>query len=284
MFREHFMDADFAVTYQRKCTNHDTAISAGNCRRCGRGYCSECIEKLMQVKPQLCPACNGGIQDPAPRLREKPPWERPDEVALFPIVAWGWILTLSMGLLIWLAGLSVVTMPLYLLVLVAAIYVVMRSARGEKTLTLRKDLDGRAFLGQAVPAVLLTIAVTVPVLFVAYLAPFLGIIVMFPLGLLGFVYYPMALGLLVLMDDPQRALQPRTVIRTITAIKEDYILCLMLLLIVVVAVLALHTVFGFIPGIRGVLGSLAKAYGIILQAHLIGWFVYMNRERLLRAA
>jgi hypothetical protein len=99
-----------------------------------------------------------------------------------------------------------------------------------------------------------------------------------------FFYYPKAVALLLIGDDKDRALRPRTVVRAIWALRDEYFVYLALFIAVAVGVVAVLTVMSFIPLADRVLQSAALAYGWVLQAHFLGFFIYMNRERLLRAA
>ena len=91
----------------------------------------------------------------------------------------------------------------------------------------------------------------------------------------------MALGLVLLAGDKQKALEPRIVLRAIASLKESYFFAVVMLIAVAVVVLVLQALVGFVPIVGRAAGSVALSYGVILQAHLIGWMLYMNRERIL---
>ncbi len=109
-------------------------------------------------------------------------------------------------------------------------------------------------------------------------------LVQFPMLLFLFFYYPLAVALLLVGNDKDRALQPKTVVNAIWALRDEYFLYLALFIAVAVGVVAAMTVFSFIPYLDRVLQSLALGYGWVLQAHLLGFFIYMNRERIRAAA
>lgn len=286
--RRHFLPGDFVPHAQMRCANHADATAAATCRRCGRSYCGQCVGALLRIQPRLCPACNGPCAEPDARLKETPPWQRPKEVARFPIDDNAWIVTVLLGVLVWISGSSLYLFPLNLLALPILLDAVLRSSKGAKTwtiLTRFSDTDWGALLREMIPTALLSVVLAVPFLLIPLaLGPGLGVLAQFPMMLFLFFYYPMAVALLLIGDDKDRALRPRTVVRAIWALRDEYFVYLALFIAVAVGVVAVLTVMSFIPLADRVLQSAALAYGWVLQAHFLGFFIYMNRERLLRAA
>jgi hypothetical protein len=286
--RRLFLSGDFVPHVQTRCANHPDAMPAATCRRCGRSYCNACVGALLRIQPRLCPACNGACAEPDARLRETPPWQRPKEVARFPIDDNAWIVTLLLGALVWAAGSSLYFFPLNLLALPVLLDAVLRSSKGAKTWTLVSRLsetDPGALLRETVPIAILSVVLAVPFLLIPrVLGPALGWLVQFPMILFLFFYYPMAVVLLLASDDKDRALRPRTVVRAIWALRDEYFFYVALLIAVAVGVLAVHIVLSFIPFLDRALQSVTLAYGWVLQAHLLGFFIYMNRERIRAAA
>jgi hypothetical protein len=286
--RRLFLPGDFVAQGQSRCANHPEAMPAATCRKCGRSYCSQCAGALFRIQPRLCPACNGPCAEPDPRLRESPPWQRPKEVARFPIDGTAWIATVLLGVLIWFTGSSLWLFPLNLLALPILLDAVSRSSKGAKTWTILSrfsETDWGALLRETVPIAILSAVLAVPFLLIPLaLGPWLGVLVQFPMLLFLFFYYPMAVALLIASDDTQRALQPKTVLRAIWALRDEYFLYIALFIAAALAVVAALTVFSFIPLFDRILQSVALAYGWVLQAHFLGFFLYMNRERLRAAA
>ena len=105
-----------------------------------------------------------------------------------------------------------------------------------------------------------------------------------PLTLAAFAYLPMALGLLLLGQPTAKAFDPTTVTTAIKTLREDYLLIVLFLVAISVVVIALQTLFTFIPWLGRILGAAALAYGAIAQAHALGSLLYLNRERILAAA
>jgi hypothetical protein len=246
------------------------------------------VGKLLRIEPRLCPACNGPCAEPDARLREIPPWQRPKEAARFPIDDNAWIVTLLLGVLVWISGSSVYLFPLNLLALPILLDDVVRSSKAQKTWTILlrpSDTDWGKLLREAIPIALLSIVVAVPFLLIPLaLGPGLGALVQFPMMLFLFFYYPMAVALLLVSDDKDSAFQPKTVVRATWALRDEYFVYLALFIAVAVGVVAVFTVASFIPFLDRILQSAALAYGWVLQAHLLGFFIYMNRERLRAAA
>jgi hypothetical protein len=286
--RRLFLPGDFVPHAQTRCANHPDATPAATCRRCGRSYCSQCVGALLRIQPRLCPACNGPCAEPDARLKETPPWRRPKEIARFPIDDNAWIVTLLLGVLVWISGSSLYLFALNLLALPILLDAVLRSSKGAKTWTIvsrLSDTDWGALFREAVPIGLVSVVLALPFLLIPLaLGPWLGVLVQFPMMLFLFFYYPMAVALLLVGGDKDRALRPRTVLRAIWAMRDEYFVYLALFIAVAVGVVAVMTVLSFVPFLDRILQSLALAFGWVLQAHLLGFFIYMNRERLRAAA
>jgi hypothetical protein len=286
--RRLFLPGDFVPHVQSRCANHPDAMPAATCRRCGRSYCAQCAGALLRIQPRLCPACNGPCAEPDARLRETPPWRRPKEVARFPIDANAWIVTLLLGVLVWIAGSSLWAFPLNLLALPVLLDAVLRSSRGAKSWTILSrfsETDWGALLREAIPIAIVSVVLAIPFLLIPLvLGPGLGVLAQFPVLLFLFFYYPMAVALLLVAEDKDRAFQPKTVVRAIWGMRDEYFVYLAVFIAIAVAVVGALTVLSFIPFLDRILQSAALAYGWVLQAHVLGFFIYMNRERLRAAA
>jgi predicted Zn finger-like uncharacterized protein len=286
--RRLFLPGDFVPQAQTRCANHPDLMPAATCRRCGRSYCSQCAGALLRIQPRLCPACNGPCAEPDARLRETPPWKRPKEVVRFPIDGSAWIVTLVLGALVWITGFSLYLFPLNLTALPVLLDAVLRSSKGARTWTILSrfsDTDWGALLRETIPIALVSAVLAVPFLLIPLaLGPGLGVLVQFPMMLFLFFYYPMAVALLLVGSDKDRALKPGTVVRAIWSLRDEYFVYLALFIAVAVGVVAVLTVLSFIPLLDRILQSAALAYGWVLQAHFLGFFIYMNRERLRAAA
>jgi hypothetical protein len=285
--RRLFASGDFIAKPQTRCANHADLMPAATCRRCGRSYCSQCADGLLRIQPRLCPACNGPCGEPDPRLREEPPWRRPTEILRFPIDQNSWIVTLLLGALLWIASSSLLLLPLQLLALPVLVDAVIRSSRGGRTwaiLSRLSDIDGGSLLRTTIPIAILSIVLALPLLVIPFVVgTWIGVLLQFPIVLFIFFYYPMSVALLLVSDVGERAIRPRTVLRVIWALRDEYFLYLALFIAVAVGIVGVVLVLSFIPFVYGVLHSIAVAYGWVLQAHILGFFIYMNRERL-RAA
>lgn len=279
-----FVRGDFTPVIERRCVNHRSESPAGTCGKCGRGYCSECTATLMQMRPRLCPACNGAVHDPDPRLTELPPWERWREILRYPIDNDAWKITAVLGAIAWLASLSVFLLPLNLVALALVVHVAASSCRGDKKLSIDPNLDLRRLAGQVLPIALFTAVVVGIVVGIELNAPpSARAILQLPLTLGAFAYLPMALGLLLLGQATAKAFDPSAVTAAIKTLREDYLLIVLFLVALSVAVVALQTLFSFIPWLGRILGAAALAYGAIAQAHALGSLLYLNRERILAA-
>ncbi len=277
-----FLRDDFTCVIQRRCVNHREIVPAGTCRKCGRSYCKQCLETLIQVQPRRCPACNGAVQDPDPRLTELPPWERWREILRYPLENGAWKITAVLSGLVWLGSLSMFLLPLYLIALVLVVHVAASSIRGEKKLAIAPNLDLKKLGEQVIPVAIFTTVVTGVVVGIAFYAPpSARAALQLPLTVLSFAYLPMALGLLLLGQGTAKAFEPKTVIAAIKTLREDYLLIVLFLIAISVLVLALQMLFSFIPWLGLLLGAAALAYGATAQAHALGSLLYLNRERIL---
>jgi hypothetical protein len=185
-------------------------------------------------------------------------------------------------------GLFLYLFPLNLLALPLLLDAVSRSSKGARTWTLLSrfsDTNWEGLLRDAIPIAIVSAVLAVPFLLIPLaLGPGLGVLVQFPMLLFLFFYYPMAVALVLVADDNEQALKPRTVVSAIWALRDEYFLYLALFIAVAVGVVAVATVVSFIPLLHRILQSVALAYGWVLQAHILGFFIYMNRERIRAAA
>jgi hypothetical protein len=277
-----FLPDDFTPVIQRRCANHPQGAPAGTCRKCGRSYCQECVTGLMRAEPRQCPACSGAVLDPDPRLTELPPWERWREILRYPIDNDAWKITAALGALVWLGGLSIFLFPLLFVALALVVHVAASSIRGEKKLAIDPNLDLKKLAEQVIPVAVFTIVVAGIVVGIElYAPPFARAVLQLPLTLASFAYLPMALGLLLLGCGTAKAFEPGAVIAAIKTLREDYLLIVLFLIAISVIVIALQTLFSFIPWLGRVLGAAALAYGAVAQAHALGSLLYLDRERIL---
>ncbi|HEY7817310.1 MAG TPA: FYVE zinc finger domain-containing protein, partial [Vicinamibacteria bacterium] len=286
--RRLFASGDFIAKPQSRCANHADLMPAATCRRCGRSYCSQCADNLLRIQPRLCPACNGPCGEPDPRLREDPPWRRPSEILRFPVDQSSWVVTLLLGGLLWIAGSSFVFLPLQLLALPVLVDAVLRSSKGARNwavLSRLSEIEGGSLLRKTIPIAILSIVLALPFLVIPLVVgTWIGVLLQFPILLFVFFYYPMAVALLLVSDDGERAIHPRTVLLAIWALRDEYFLYLALFIAVAVGIVGVVLVLSFVPFVYRILHSIAVAYGWVLQAHILGFFIYMNRERLRAAA
>jgi hypothetical protein len=285
-FRNLFLPSDHAPVIQPRCANHADAPAAATCRKCGRSYCDRCVASLMRIEPRLCPACNGVAAEPDARLRETPPWQRAEGVARFPIDQNAWVVTLAIGIVFWLSRSTLLATPLSLLTLPLFVDAILRSAKGVKHWTiLTGGVDQKELVQKTLPVALLYVVAALPFLAFGFVfGAALGVLFQFPWTLFLFFYGPMAVGLALFAPDTDRALKPRTVFDAIWAVRDEYFVYVLVLIAIAVAVVAVNVALTFIPWIGPLLQSLALAYGVVVQAHLLGFFLYMNRERVLAAA
>jgi hypothetical protein len=236
----------------------------------------------MRAEPRQCPACSGAVLDPDPRLTELPPWERWREILRYPIDNDAWKITAALGALVWLGGLSIFLFPLLFVALALVVHVAASSIRGEKKLAIDPNLDLKKLAEQVIPVAVFTIVVAGIVVGIElYAPPFARAVLQLPLTLASFAYLPMALGLLLLGCGTAKAFEPGAVIAAIKTLREDYLLIVLFLIAISVIVIALQTLFSFIPWLGRVLGAAALAYGAVAQAHALGSLLYLDRERIL---
>ncbi len=284
-FAESFYDTAYGT--QKTCWNHKEKVGEKICVRCQRCYCLDCAPSPRAGTSTLsCQACGGVIQDTDPGWRLNPYWRRLKEVVQFPKGRYAMAATAVLGLLLWVAGFSIVTMPLSLLVLMFLVYVLASSAKGRETLqsTLQAKPEAGDFR-EVIERGLLTLAimlvVAIPFVIVNRFLPLsLASALTFLLGLVAFAYHPMAIAIAVLSEKPFSAFHPPAVIRQMNAMGDDYPALLIGLLIVYMAVFIAQFFIGIIPFVGGLIASLIVAYGGLLAAHVLGWTFYLNLGRL----
>ena len=268
----------------KRCWKHPDEFPTKVCARCQRCYCVECIPPAEKSQQSLflCLACGGVLHEADPSLREKPYWKRLDEVLRYPIDQPTLYLTLGLGVLLWISGLSVVTTPLSLVSVVATVYVLAHSAKGHRKLTFgASEINATELIERSLMALLVTAAVAVPFILVNTYLPFgIAAVLSFFLGLAAYTYYPMALGTAVISDKPFQAFDPASFVRQVFAMGESHLNLLIGLIVVSVLVFATQFVLRFIPLVGDLLASLLSAYGTVLGAHMIGWTFYVNLGRL----
>jgi hypothetical protein len=129
--------------------------------------------------------------------------------------------------------------------------------------------------------VLVTAAMALPFFVInTYLPLGMAAILSFFLGLAVFGYHAMALGIAVLSDNTAAAFQPKFVIRRIFNMFDDYLTLLLGLLAVNLFLLFQFWALGFVPYMGQPLSKVLIAYGLIVQAHMVGWTFYLNVHRL----
>ena len=279
--QHYFAPGDMTPVISRTCINHREQPPAGTCRKCGRSYCADCFSTILQMQPRQCPACNGSVQDPDPRLTEKPPWERWRDVARYPIVDDAWRITAFIGGFFFVGALSLFLIPAYLVSLLLLTHVAKSSAEGVKKLTL-DNLKPEPLLKQFVPiAVFAAVMGGIALAIDLFVSPTGRAFLQLPITLIAFAYFPMAIGLLLLGKSTATAFEPKTVIQAIKTLREDYLLIALFLIAISVVVLALQILFSFIPYLGRLLAAAALAYGSVGQAHALGSLLYLHRERVL---
>jgi hypothetical protein len=192
--------------------------------------------------------------------------------------------SLAASVVFWLASRTFFAAPLYFLALPLFVFVVSISASGVKNFPSRPQVDFRDLSEKVVSVVVLTVLAALPFAAIRWLFNSgFSVLIYFPLGLLVCALFPMAVGIAVLSDDKQQVFDPRAIGKAMSALREHYLVLLLLLVASAVLVLAAQIILSFVPVLRTPLVSIAGAYGNILQAHLLGWTLWVHRDRILAA-
>lgn len=285
-----FLDSfqDFAINLQKNCCNHTETVAEKICVRCRRCYCVECVPDpaKKEQSTRTCPACGGVLQDTDPGWRLSPYWLRLKEVIQFPNGKHALLATGGLALVLWLASLSAVTLPLYLIVLLFLMYVLYSSAKGGKSLqealrVRRGPAEILDILERGLLAFAFMAAFVAPLVLVHIYIPFSpAAIFIFFIGLTAFGYHLMAIAVAMLSEKPLAAFQPKVVVKQIEAMGEDYLSLLLGLLLICISFVVNHFVIGRIPVLGIPITKIVVAYGLIVSAHMIGWTYYLNLGRL----
>ncbi len=269
---------------KRHCWNHPDNVSEKICVRCLRCYCTECIPPPVKdgATHRKCWACDGLLEETDPGWREKPYWKRLFKVLRFPLGNLGAMITGGLAVSLWLASLGPATLPFYIPAIAILVYVMAISAKGQESLSTKPaHLDVRELAERSLVGVLVTAAMAAPFFLVnTYLPLGMAAIVSFFLGLFVFGCHAMALGIAVLSDNTAAAFKPKFVIQRIYNMFDDYLTLLLGLLAVNLFFLFQYWALGFIPYAGQPLSKAFMAYGLIVQAHIVGWTFYLNVHRL----
>jgi hypothetical protein len=269
---------------KRHCWNHPDNVSEKICVRCLRCYCSECVPPPAKqgATHRKCWACDGLLEETDPGWREKPYWKRLRNVLRFPLGKLGTMITAGLAVILWLGSLGPAAVLFYVPAVAVLVYVMAISAIGHQSLSTKPaQLDARELAERSLVGVLVVSAMAAPFLLVnTYLPLGIAAILSFFLGLAVFGYHAMALGIAVLSDDTAAAFRPRFVAWRIYHMLDDYLTLLLGLLAVNGLLLFLYWALGSIPFVGQPLSKLFMAYGLIIQAHMVGWTFYLNVHRL----
>ncbi len=273
-----------SVRVKRHCWNHPDNVSEKICVRCLRCYCSECIPPPVKegASHRKCWACDGLLEETDPGWREKPYWKRLSKVLSFPLGKLGAMITGGLAALLWLGSLGPAALPLYIPAVAILVYVMAVSAKGQQSLSTKPaHLDMRELAERSLVGVMVTAAMALPFFLInTYLPLGMAAILSFFLGLAVFGYHAMALGIAVLSDNAAAAFKPKFVIRRIFNMFDDYLTLLLGLLAVNCFLLFQFWALSFVPYVGQPLSKVFMAYGLIVQAHMVGWTFYLNVHRL----
>jgi arginine exporter protein ArgO len=185
----------------------------------------------------------------------------------------------GIALLVYLVGLS------YL------VHVVGRSAKGEKKMSSGPDsIDPIDLAATGLVALCAMLVVFFPVILLnGYLVfrtfseqrtPgalwFLNV----PLVLVALVYYPMALGMSAVWHNKWLALRPDVVVSHILKIRRDYAILVLAIAVIGGVQFALEMIARSVPFLGGILAHMSTAYLAVIEAHILGWTLYMNSREL----
>jgi hypothetical protein len=287
---EHALDA----VLDAKCWDHRNKFAAFVCERCGRSYCESCSPRpeRLGLEIRMCPVCEGLVKPADPRWRERPFWDRLDEVVKFPISDFAWATTIGIGGLLWIGSMGLRGIIVYLVGLAYLLHVISRSAKGDKKMGLPEITDPLELAGMGLAAVVVTVVVAAPLVlfnvFVVYrifgeganLGTLLLLLLNLPLGALAFAYYPMALGMSAVWHNKWLALRPGVVLSHILRIKQDYAVLLGFCFVITGMQWTLEATVGSVPFFGSLFASVVSAYLAIIEGHIIGWTLYLNADEL----
>jgi hypothetical protein len=294
--------ADLDVQIQHHCWRHAKRLAELVCHQCGRGYCGACKPAPASTLASLrtCPACDDVLKPADLRWNEKPFWKRLNEVVVYPLRDGAWITTAGIGFFLWLGSqggnafriyLFAIALLVYLVGLSYLVHVVWRSAKGEKKMSSGPEsIDPMDLAATGLVAFCVMLIVFSPIILLnGYLVYrtfseqktpgalwFLNV----PLVLVALVYYPMALGMSAVWDNKWLALRPSVVVGHILKIKRDYAILVVAIAVIGAAQFALEMLARNVPFLGGILAHMSTAYLAVIEAHILGWTLYMNSREL----
>lgn len=272
----------------RHCWKHRTQVSYWICSQCGRGYCETChpAPEMRGLTLRTCPACEAVLKAADPRWREKPFWERLDEVLVFPLRDMAWVTTAGIGFLMWTGSMIWRGQVLYLIALAYLAHVVVRSAKGDKKMGFGPEPDIAQLAWTGGMALLVTAIVFLPLIIFSVFVVSRGgrpgplFVLNVLLGLLTFVYYPMALGMSVVWHNTWLAFRPDVVVSYILRIKKDYLILLGVFFVGGAIEWVLEVMAGRVLLVGGLFASPISAYVFVVEAHALGWTFYIKADEL----
>jgi hypothetical protein len=90
----------------------------------------------------------------------------------------------------------------------------------------------------------------------------------------------MALGMSAVWDNKWLALRPGAVVSHILKIKEDYAILIAAIAVISATQFVLEMVARNVPFLGGILAHMSTAYLAVIEAHILGWTLYMNSRKL----
>lgn len=294
--------ADLEAKIQHHCWRHAKRIAELVCPQCGRGYCGACKPAPVSAQASLrvCPACDDVLKPADPRWSEKPFWRRLGEVVVYPVRDGAWLTTAGIGFFLWLGSqggnvfrlyLIGIALLVYLIGLSYLVHVVGRSAKGEKKMSTGPDsIDPIDMAATGLIAFCVMVVVFSPIILLnGYLiyrtlsehrTPGALWLLNVPLILVVLAYYPMALGMSAVWHNKWLALRPGVVVSHILRIKKDYAILVLAIAVMAAVQFVLEMLARSIPFLGGLLAHMSTAYLAVIEAHILGWTLYMNSREL----
>ncbi|HSF17002.1 MAG TPA: hypothetical protein VLK65_15740 [Vicinamibacteria bacterium] len=279
--------------HQKRCWEHPSRHSSLICRRCGRGFCENSAPQAERpgLTIRVCFACEGLLEPADPRWREKRFWKRLDEVAAFPLKEMSWVTTVGIGALVWIGSMGLRGLLVYAVGLAFFVHIIARSAKGEKKMGIGPETtDPLELAGTGVAVVIATLTVALPLILFNFFVVYRGLsdgeepgslfLLNIPMAIAALAYYPMAIGMSAVWHNKWLSLRPDIVIGHILKIQRDYAILVGFCAAITLTQWFIESLAWIVPVFGGLASGIVSAYLGVIEAHIIGWTLYMNHEEL----
>lgn len=275
-----------------RCTNHPSIDADFACGRCAAYWCPSCVRvrEVQNTRFHVCPKCGEAVDDVDKPRNITPFWMDLGRILVFPFHPKGWlnfVIFVVWSIMAEVAGVfsGLSSLILWLPLLGYLLHLIRESARGADHPVDFPDF-GDFFSGMVVPGIqyfLVTLVAFLPAVGWVILTwgkpPQIMGIGLLAGVVLGFMYYPMVLGILAVWNGLTPAINPVLVARLIGQIKTEYAIFLLVWYGAWIPAFVVIGISGAFP-FGFVVGSAVMSYVYFVTFHTLGRMLYQCEDKL----